>query len=195
MPRRNSTTSKFAVALLAITAPIAAWFLFKPLRALAPELAGVKCFAGNVCVDDSTRLEEARALRLEAIAFVDGNVGKLEHSPKVIFCNSDACDRSFGFTGNAAYNLGAGWLVVSKRGWQPYFLRHELIHNVQVERIGGLRMWFITPKWLIEGMAYSLSKDPRRPLQEPWEDYRATYEKWAYEIPTMQELWSRAKAL
>jgi hypothetical protein len=194
MPRCNSTISKFSFALLAVAIPLSAWFFFKPIRALAPELAGVKCYAGNVCLDDSTRIEEARALRSEAIAFVQDNVGKLEHSPRVILCTTAACDKNFGFTGNAAYNLGAAQLVVATRGWHPYFLRHELIHNVQVERIGGFRMWFSTPTWLIEGMAYSLSKDPRHPLQEPWESYRTTYEKWAAGIPA-SELWSHAKAL
>ena len=193
MPRWNSTVSKFSFALVVAIAPLA-WFLLKPLRALAPELAGVKCYVGNVCLDDSTRVEEARALRLEAIAFVEENVGKLEHSPRVILCTTAVCDKNFGFTGNAAYNLGAAHLVVATRGWHSYFLRHELIHNVQVERIGGFRMWLATPTWLIEGMAYSLSKDPRHPLQDPWENYRTTYEKWAAGIPA-NELWSRAKAL
>ena len=81
-------------------------------------------------------------------------------------------EKTFGFTGNVAYSVGDAAVVVSTRGWKPYLIRHELIHCLQVERIGGFRMILHTPTWLIEGMAYSMSDDPRHPLQEPWESYR-----------------------
>ena len=55
-------------------------------------------------------------------------------------------------------------------------------------------MLFHTPTWLIEGMAYSLSEDPRRPLTEPWEAYRQQFEVWAIQGPP-EELWRRAVAL
>ena len=133
-------------------------------------------------------------MKYEALSFVRDWAGSFDAAPKMIFCTSAACDRTFGFKGNAAYNVGARALVVSSRGWQPYYLRHELIHCVQVERIGGFRMLLQTPRWLIVGMAYSASQDPRRPLQEPWESYRREYEGWASTVPH-QELWSRATAL
>ena len=49
-----------------------------------------------------------------------------------------------------------------------------------------------TPTWLIEGMAYSMSEDPRHPLQEPWESYRTKYEQWASHTPA-EAVWVRAK--
>lgn len=126
--------------------------------------------------------------------FVRAWAGNVKAAPRVVFCTSAACDQAFGFKANAAYNVGARAVVVSSRGWQAYYLRHELIHCVQVERIGGFRMLLQTPAWLIEGMAYSASEDPRRPLAEPWERYRREYEDWAKDVPP-HELWSRAAAL
>ena len=147
-----------------------------------------------MCVDDQTRLTEATALRQQASEFVERAVGKVDRAPQVIFCTTSECERWFGFKGNAAYSLGNRAVVVASRGWKPYFVQHELIHCVQVERIGGIRMWLSTPTWLIEGMAYSLSGDPRRPLQAPWERYRSQYEEWATQ-GAGKELWSRARAL
>lgn len=128
------------------------------------------------------------------MSFVERWAGEFDATPRMIFCTTIACDERFGFKGNAAYNVGAKALVVSTRGWKPYYIRHELIHCVQVERIGGFRMLLHTPTWLIEGMAYSASEDPRRPLQEPWEAYRRSYEHWVSPVPP-EELWSRAAAL
>jgi len=32
--------------------------------------------------------------------------------------------------------------------------------------------------WLIEGMAYALSDDPRPELEQPWQSYRTKFTKW-----------------
>ena len=185
---------KLLVAATVFAAPIAVWSLWKPIRALAPELAGVKCYEGAVCTDAPNRVDEARKLRVEALRFVSQKVGAFQTSPKMIFCTTTQCEKSFGFRGNTAYSVGASRLVVSSRGWLPFYVRHELIHCVQVERIGGFRMLLHTPTWLIEGMAYSLSEDPRHPLIEPWETYRRQFEVWASE-GTPEDLWQRAAAL
>ena len=182
------------VAATVLAAPIATWALWKPIRALAPELAGVECYEGGVCTDAPARVEEARKLREDSLRFVAQKAGTFQAAPTMIFCSTAQCEKSFGFRGNAAYNLGASRLVVSSRGWLPFYISHELIHCVQVERIGGFRMLLHTPTWLIEGMAYSLSEDPRRPLTEPWETYRQQFEVWAIQGPP-EELWQRAVAL
>jgi hypothetical protein len=183
------------IALLAALAvPLAAWAFFRPIRVLAPELAGVQCYSGDVCTDDPQRVSEALAFKFEAVQFVERKVGRVENVPRMIFCSTPACEKSFGFTGNASYNVGTNGLVVASRGWQNYFLRHELIHHIQGERLGAIRLWLFTPKWFIEGMAYSLSEDPRHPLQEPFEGFRSKYEGWASQIPS-QALWSRAEEL
>ena len=189
---RGSIKYLIPIAVLTVVASI--WLFFKPIRALLPELANVRCYEQGVCIDDPTRLAEATALRLQASAFVERAFGRVDRAPQVIFCTTEACERHFGFKGNAAFSLGNRAVVVASRGWQPYFVQHELIHCVQVERIGGFRMWLSTPTWLVEGMAYSVSGDPRRPLQPPWEGFRAQYEEWAKQS-TGAQLWSRARAL
>ena len=193
-----SFRTRHALVLLAATAafltPVSLWAFGKPIRALAPEWAGVVCYEGGVCTDDPARVPEALSLKNEAMSFVKSWAGPFEAAPRMIFCTTATCDIRFGFKGNAAYNVGAKALVVAARGWKPYYIRHELIHCVQVERIGGFRMLLHTPRWLIEGMAYSASQDPRRPLKEPWESDRRQYEEWAQQIPP-EDLWSRAAAL
>jgi hypothetical protein len=32
--------------------------------------------------------------------------------------------------------------------------------------------------WIIEGMAYALSDDPRPELEQPWQSYRARFSEW-----------------
>ena len=174
--------------------PPSIWVFWKPIRALAPEWAGVTCYSGDVCTDDPSRVTEAVSLKVDAISFVKAWAGPFEAEPKMIFCTTESCEKNFGFKGNAAYNVGTNALVVASRGWKPFYVRHELIHCVQVERIGGFRMLLHTPTWLIEGMAYSASQDPRSPLPEPWETHRKRYDEWAKNIPA-DALWSHAASL
>ncbi len=189
---RSAVLSLVAIAVLVI--PPSLWVFWKPIRALAPDWAGVTCYGEGVCTDDPARLPEAISLKNEAMSFVTAWAGPFEATPTMVFCTTAACEESFGFKGNAAYNVGAKALVVASRGWKPYFIRHELIHCVQVKRIGGFRMLLRTPVWLIEGMAYSASQDPRSPLQEPWESFRRQYEQWAQQVPP-EAFWSEAAAL
>jgi hypothetical protein len=174
-----------------VFSPMAVWALWKPVRVMAPSLAGMTCHDGGVCIDDLSRLEEARRMRDEAVAHVEKVGGSLKSSPTAVFCSTTKCDEKFGIKGNLAYNFGSIGLVVSSRGWKSYIVRHELIHCLQVERIGGFRMLLNTPVWLVEGMAYSASEDPRRPLNEPWERYRKQYETWADGALPIA-LWQRA---
>ena len=184
---------KRVLFLVLLGAPLAAWAFIKPIRVLAPELAGVTC-AGKVCVDDLSRLPEAQKLAEEATDFVQRNVGPLHEVPRMIFCSSKACSKSFGFTYDGAYNVATVGVVVSYRGWHPYFVRHELIHHLQNEQLGSLRAWLLKPNWFKEGMAYSLSQDPRHPLPETLESYRTKYEAWVKEVGT-ERIWVEAEKL
>jgi len=55
-------------------------------------------------------------------------------------------------------------------------------------------MWLAKPVWFREGMAYSLSRDPRRPLPPPLEGYRQEFETW-YQQVGPGKLWQEAKDL
>ena len=102
--------------------------------------------------------------------------------------------KSFGFTSANAYTVATVGVVMSNRGWKRYFVRHELIHHLQNEHLGSLRAWLFKPDWFREGMAYSLSQDPRRPLPEPLQGYRSEFEMWFRRVGSAQ-LWREAERL
>ena len=79
------------------------------------------------------------------------------------------------------------------RAWHPYYVRHELIHQLQHERLGSYR-FVRAPKWFIEGMAYAMSDDPRAVLAEPCQQYRARFEAWRRGLG-QRELWAEARRL
>ena len=183
------------ILLVAVLAsPVAVWALYKPVRVLAPRLNGVSCPSEVICTDAPSRYPEASKLYEDALLFVGSTAGEMEHRPRVIFCATDACYRSFGFRGSAANTIGTFGIVVSPRGWMPHYVRHEMLHHLQKERLGGLRIWLVTPQWFIEGMAYSLSGDPRPVLAEPWQGYRSRFEAWYRQIGR-EHLWDEAARL
>lgn len=182
------------VALVTILfVPVAAWAFVKPARVLVPELVGVTCVNGTVCIDDVARLPKAEKLYGEALRYVDDTVGTSETKPRVIFCSTEACRQSFGLGRRAGMTIGTAGIVISPHGWQPYYLRHEMIHYLQYEKLGLLRAWR-EPKWFMEGMAYALSEDPREKLAEPFEQYRSKFDAW-YRRVGKERLWAAARKL
>ena len=179
--------------IVLVSSPLAAWALYKPTRVLAPEWAGVTCVSDHICLDDLAREAEAAALHDEADEFVTSRVGAIERKPRAIFCASEACFRSFGFDRAAAHTVGTLGIVVGPRGWKEYYLRHEMIHHLQAERLGMIRQWLL-PDWFTEGMAYSLSGDPRPPLTEPRKGYREKFERW-YRSVGKDQIWTEARKL
>lgn len=173
--------------------PVAAWAFLKPMRVLAPELAGVSCATGTVYIDDSSRVEEAKALE-EALTFVGSTVGEMKQKPLVIFCATEACYESFGSSRSTANTVATFGIVIGPRGWKPHYVRHEMIHHLQRERLGTPKSWLLTPKWFTEGMAYSLSEDPRTTLTEPFQQYRSRFKVW-HEKVGKDRLWLEASNL
>src|SRR5258708_29712101 len=169
------------VFVVVLALPFAAWAFAKPVRVLAPELQGLTCERG-LCVDDVSRRAEAARLYADALGYVQGSVGVLESPPRAVFCSTLACSRKFGFTHQNAYTVGTFAIVIGDRGWRPFFVRHELIHHLQNQHLGSLRNWLLKPVWFREGMAYSLSADPRRPLPEPLEGYRSAFDAWYRQV-------------
>jgi hypothetical protein len=90
--------------------------------------------------------------------------------------------------------MGTFAIVIGNRAWHAYYVRHELIHHLQNERLGSLRNSFLMPIWFREGMAYSLSEDPRAPLAEPLQSYRAQFNDWLRRVGK-DRLWQEAAQL
>ncbi len=174
--------------------PVAAWAFYKPIRVFSPELiSDITCVREEVCLDDVSRYEQASKLYRYSLRFVAKAVGPFRHNPRVIFCSTEKCFRFFGFKRASAMTVGKFGIVISPRGWSPYYLRHEMIHYRQSEELGTLTQW-MAPKWLTEGMAYSLSEDPPHPLKQPWQADRAAFDTW-YRKVDKEHLWEAASKL
>lgn len=184
---------KILLIIVLLCAPLTAWWLYKPVRVLAPDLVGgVTCVDDLLCLDDVARRDEARTLYEDALAYVSAAAGTVAERPRAVFCASESCFQSFGFEKSTARAVGVSGIVISPRGWDRYYLRHELIHHLQAERLGVLRQLF-APEWFTEGMAYSLSGTPDE-LGEPWRTYRAQFETW-YERVGRGAMWVAARKL
>lgn len=182
------------LVLVFLLIPAATWALYKPIRVLAPQLVGgVSCATEKICTDDTARIEEAERLYDDALQFVVSSVTSIEKSPRVIFCATETCFHSFGFSRSSANTVGTFGIVISPRAWNQTYLRHEMIHHIQAERMGVYKQWR-SPEWFKEGMAYSLSKDSRKNLVEPFQQYRAKFEAW-YQSVGKERLWEEAKNL
>jgi hypothetical protein len=179
--------------LLLIVVPIVAWFLVKPVRVLAPGLVGVSCLNESICLDDPARAAQAGQLYSDALAFVSGSVSPLQARPKVIFCATQSCADRFGLGARSAVTLGIWGTVIGPRAWHDYYVRHEMIHALQYQRLGVVAL-LLKPSWFVEGMAYGLSLDPRAPLAEPFETYRSRYQSW-YGSMRKAALWQEADKL
>ncbi len=179
--------------LVFIVIPVAAWAVVKPVRVLAPELAGVVCIDESICLDEPSQAERAKLLYSEAMSFVNQTLVAVEGRPKVIFCFAQACADSFGLGVRSAVTFGTLGTVVGPRAWQPHYVRHELIHYIQGKRLGVLSLLF-KPSWFIEGMAYGLSQDPRAHLAEPFQSYRTEFLSW-YATIDKSQIWLEAEKL
>ncbi|MGR8929269.1 MAG: hypothetical protein ACU836_01425 [Gammaproteobacteria bacterium] len=173
--------------------PAAAWAFIKPVRIAAPEPAGLSCLRDTLCIDDISRYPAAASLYDDALHFIASSIAPIKNKPRVIFCSTMNCLRSFGFEKQAGANLGTFGIIISPRGWKPYYVRHEMIHHLQNERLGTFSPWLL-PNWFSEGMAYSLSLDPRPKLAEPFQQYRSRFDDW-YSLVGKERLWSVAKKL
>jgi hypothetical protein len=192
--RKNKNIIKRILLVSVILFPAIVWAAFKPVRVLAPELvSGITCKTESICLDDVSRYAEALKLYDEAIEFVTSNVGKLKEKPRVIFCSSHSCFRSFGFNKASAQAVGKSGIVIGPKGWQYYYLRHEIIHHLQAERMGVINQWR-SPDWLIEGMAYLLSEDPRVTLSKSHQEYRERFSKW-YKTVGNEGLWEALREI
>ncbi len=180
------------VAATLIALPAAALAIVKPLRVIAPALMpGIACLAADICTDNPAALGAAQALYRTGRDHAAAAVGPFEHAPRVVFCTTQACAAAFGIDRQAAQTVGNLGAIVAPRGWKPFYLAHELIHYRQTEVLGNYTV-ATGPRWLIEGTTYSLSGDPRRPLTEPFESWRAQFDARHAGIGS-RDLWTTAR--
>ncbi len=181
------------ILLILLLTPVAGWTLYKPMRVSAPDWNGVSCVSEEVCVEEFARREEAMSVYQAALQFVNVSVGAVRSNPRTTFCSSVACFRAFGFDSPVkSVTIGVSGIVVGPAGWDKHLLRHEIIHHLQSERLGVVGQW-VSPNWFKEGMAYSLSEEPRT-LDEPLSGYREEFDNW-YQRVGKESLWQEARKL
>ena len=149
-------------------------------RLAVPEVNGMTCYPNAVCVEDVARIDEATALRNDAVAFVQNNLGPMAVAPRLLFCTTRACADKFGHPdAGALYFWGTNAMVVSDSGWVKFIVRHEMIHHWQTETFGAVNAGKNLPRWYIEGMAYELSRDPRSTIPNAAADrQRKQFRAW-----------------
>ncbi|MEI8574051.1 hypothetical protein U737_12695 [Methylomonas sp. LW13] len=165
------------LAVIFLLVPISALAFFKPVRVLIPEAFGVHCNQQKLCVDDVSQLATAELLLNGSKNYLETQWGLSIGEPKIIFCSTEQCRSAFGLSNKAGFTLGSFAIVIAPRGWQQHYVAHELIHHWQADQFGSLVL-LSGEQWLIEGMAYALSKDPRSELHEPFESYRQQFNDW-----------------
>ncbi|MDH5300188.1 MAG: hypothetical protein OEW58_02355 [Gammaproteobacteria bacterium] len=160
---------------LLVLFPIVVLTISNPIKILLPQLAGVKCVETWLCVEDLAQADKARQLYLRALGRVENKLSAFQNKPLLVFCTSQSCFSSFGFKNEAGQSIGSMGAVIAPRGWLLHFVEHELIHQWQAQQFGVAATW-AAPRWLSEGMAYSMSGDPRHQLVAPYQGYREIFE-------------------
>ncbi len=178
------------IALLLL--PISAWAFAKPIRLLLPQQNGVTCL-DSVCVEDAERMSEATALYDSAHLYVRSTLTPLRGRPLIVFCSTANCYRSFGGGEERAITFPKLGSIIAPNSWAPHFVRHELIHALQSQELGAVKMMLV-PAWFREGMAYSISDPPNYDMPPQFLNFRSEYDSWSVGL-TNSEIWSSGSKL
>lgn len=181
------------ILIIVIAIPILLFAFYKPSRVIWPGIFGLTRIEKGLYLDEPQRADEARWLWATALQDIEKELGQFKKEPKIIFCSEQKDFEKFGFKKSAARSVGPAGIVISPRAWKIYYIKHELIHCWQTENLGMINIYFY-PQWLREGMAYSLSGDPRETLDEPWQTYRKEFNQW-YEKIDKKNLLKEIKAI
>ncbi|MGZ0079825.1 hypothetical protein [Methylomonas sp. YC3] len=165
------------LAVIFLLVPISALAFFRPVRVLIPEAFGVHCNEQHLCIDDVSLLAAAQSLLYDSKSDLARQWGLSIGEPKIVFCSTEQCRSAFGLSNKAGFTLGNFAIAIAPRGWQRHYVAHELIHHWQADQFGSLAL-LSGEQWLIEGMAYALSNDPREELHQPFESYRQQFNDW-----------------
>ncbi len=179
--------------LIVLVVPVASWFVVKPTRVIAPSLAGMTCPTPLVCVESPETTGVAIALYEDAVSFINEEITPLQGKPKVVFCSTADCARHFGLGARAAVTIGKFGTIIGPEAWEAHFLRHELIHYLQSERLGTIQMTG-KPRWFVEGMAYELSRDQDTIINGASELDRRKFADWDRQV-NPHKFWTEAGKL
>ena len=168
-----------SIFLILLALPLSALTFYKQSRVIVPEIYGITCIDNFTCLDNIEKKDDAKLLYDYALKMTEEKLSELQSKPMVIFCSTSQCSERFGLKRPKAFNMGTFGIIISHKGWKIYIVTHEFIHYWQSSIAGNVKTLILSnQQWLIEGMAYSMSEDPRLILTEPYQVYRSTFNKW-----------------
>lgn len=180
-----------AIAALAITACACVVGFAKPVRISFAHLLSVHC-AGPVCFEHEADRASTEKLYQTAVSEMN-TLFPLKRAPRFIFCRTRTCYQLFG--GGQERAISYPWLgtIIAPESWQPYIVKHELVHWLQFQEFGVMGT-MQKPLWLREGMAYALSKAPGHDIPRDHMEWVYQYEAWATG-KTMRDIWSEGSSI
>ena len=150
-----------ALALFAIvycTCPKA-----RAIKVLTPTWFGMESIAARVYVDKAMPVEQREhVLKMveESKSQLANYYGDVSTTPKLLFLSSESGFRSFGGTGETGMSFFGYASLFSPRGLSSPIVAHEWSHVELYSRL-GFRNWRRVPQWFDEGLAVTVSEEPR----------------------------------
>jgi len=86
--------------------------------------------------------------------------GTVTSAPKLFFCSTEMCFKSFGGSTNRAKSFGDYGSLFSPRGISVPIMSHEWSHVELYSRIGSVWVMWRVPSWFDEGLAVAVSEEP-----------------------------------
>lgn len=136
----------------------------KAMKLLAPAWFGMEPIAPGVYADKAMPAAERRKV-LQMIPTAKSQVaryyGNVTASPKLFFCSSEAAFQSIGGTKQTGLSYFSCASVFSPRGLSAPIIAHEWSHAELNARAGGWWNRRRVPRWFDEGLAVTVSEEPR----------------------------------
>jgi len=165
----------------------------KGTKLWAPEWFDMEPIASRVFVDkEMPPAQRKRALELvaESEQRLVRYYGNVASTPKLFFCSTETCFRSFGGSTNRAKTFGDYGSLFSPRGLSVPILSHERSHSELYSRTGGFLTMRRVPSWFDEGLAVAVSEEPTH-AESVCEEAR----KDGVPLPSLAELDSKSQWL
>ena len=138
-------------------------------RLLLPEQFGLSRIDDGLYVETGAD-DETRTKLITAVTRAENAIrtayGGVESRPVVNACITDACYASFGGMGSRAKIYG-NYILLSPQGLDWHFLAHEWSHDEIRSRLTTMAWWRRLPQWFDEGVAVTISRDPKY-SEEHW---------------------------
>ena len=135
----------------------------RAVKLFAPTWFGMESIASGVYVDKAMtagQREEILKIVSEAGQRVGRCYGNTTAKPKLLFCSSEAAFQSFGGTKEGGMTYFAYASLLSPRGQSAAIVAHEWSHAEFYSRV-GFWAWRRTPQWFDDGLAVTVSEEPR----------------------------------